>query len=504
MLSYQTKHVTTAYMKPIFLILLFFDFAMACSFEKKQVNNQSAIALQPAPEAEVKRVPKTIVSSSEKTVRQDTLDIKKAPKQAPTKTPVRINKSAVSTKKFPVAPGNPANKGVITNTARLNKNLQAATSGDLLMRKAVNKAIANGYKALKQPIRVITTKSYMVDTENKHNFNSVAPYWHQQEDGTWKSIDGKANGLSGKIGDTVKLQRGVGKEVPTLALAYVASSDPEEKEKFAARAVEYCQKFFLDPDTHMNPNLDYAQLIPGQKKIRIETVVEGEKLVDIVDALLLLQSSKHYTPKFDREIKEWFGSMADWMANSPTGKQADKRTVGNIGVIYETMRAAFAIFSGDTTYAQQRLPRIKQRLFDEIDSDGGLKRELKRAKPNMYSNKALQAWTNLADIMSGQGINLWALEEGGKNLEKAILFMVPYMMGEQKLNDKEEIRPDYFLKVARTAQYAYRNHPATIQTLERFLEKYDQDFRQGDDTRVLTESYLPWKEAGQQPAISGY
>ncbi|WP_147275605.1 alginate lyase family protein [Adhaeribacter pallidiroseus] len=484
--------------------IAFFDLTFACSFEKKPENNQKVISLQPASKPVVRAAPQPVVNLTEKVVLQDTLDVKKSLKHESVNGPARGTKPSGVKKKIPEAPGKLVNKGVITNTANLNKNLQAATSGDLLMKKAVDKAITDGYKALKKPIAVITTKSFMVDTEDKHNFNSVAPYWHQQDNGTWKRIDGKANGLSGKIGDTVKLQKGVGSVVPTLALAYVASSNPAEKEKFAARAIEYCQKFFLNPATRMNPNLDYAQLIPGQNKIRVESAVEGEKLVEIVDALLLLQSSKHYTPEFDRQIRSWFGDMADWMVNSPTGKQADKKIRGNIGVIYETMRAAFAIFSGDTSYARRRLPRVKERLFAEMDSDGGLKLELGRAKPNMYSNKALNAWLTLARIMAIQDVDLWTLEENGKSLEKAVLFMVPYMMGEKKLNDTEEVQPRYFKEVARTAQYAYRNHPATVQALEQFLVKYDTDFREGDDPAILTESYLPWMKGLPQPEFSSF
>ncbi|QNF35642.1 alginate lyase family protein [Adhaeribacter swui] len=486
-------------MKQFALLLLCFDLTIACTFEKKTENNQSATALPST--ADIKLLPDSTpqVNTATRLVAQETpalpetLALKQVPKRQAAQDTTKFKKITPSGKKLPDVPVKPGARGVMTNTALLNKNLRAASSGNLLLSKAVEKAITNGYKALQQPIQVITTKTYMVDTDDKHNFNTVAPYWHQQPDGSWEKIDGKGNGLSKKIGDTEKLQKGIGKVVPDLALAYVASSDPVEKEKFAARAIEYCQQFFLDPATRMNPNLDYAQLIPGKKKIRIETAVEGEKLVDIVDALLLLQTSKHYTPEFDRQIRKWFADMADWMANSPTGKQADKRTVGNIGVIYESMRAAFAIYGGDTSYARQRLPRIKERLSDEMNADGGLEHELDRAKPNMYSNKALQAWVRLARILSIQGINLWTLEEDGKSLEKAILFMVPYMLGEKKMNNTEKIQPNYFRKVARTAQYAYRDHPKTVQELERFLVKYDQGFREGYDPSILTEPYLPWQ-----------
>lgn len=492
-------------MRQIVVLLLFFNLAFACTFEKKPQNNQPTTTL-PAP-------PKTgLVTNTTQAVKLieepplsdtiDTLDVKHTPKQKPVKTSVRVDKPSVSIKKAPKMPIKPINRGVMTNAAQLSRNLVAATSGDRLLKKAVDKAIANGYKALEKPILVITTKTYMVDTKDKHNFNSVAPYWHQQPDGDWERIDGKGNGLSKKIGDTEKLQKGIGTVVPALALAYVASNNPDEKEKFAARAMEYCQKFFLDPATRMNPNLDYAQLIPGHNKIRVETAVEGEKLVDIVDALLLLQSSKHYTPEFDRQIRGWFGEMADWMVHSPTGKQSDRKVSGNIGVIYETMRAAFAIFSGDTTYAAKRYPRIKERLFSEMNADGGLYRELDRKKPNMYSNKALQAWVRLFRILSVQGLDVWNLEEDGKSLEKAILFMVPYMMGEKKMNDSEKVETKYFRKVARTAQYAYRNHPKTVQELERFLVKYDTGFRQGDEPSILTDPYLPWKEAGPLHELS--
>lgn len=393
---------------------------------------------------------------------------------------------------------NPVDTGISLNLVRVNRNLESAGKGDPYFKRVTNRAVNVGKDAMSRPLQHIYRKNYdpsNIDPNFFKNFNpqnilTFAPYWHKGKNGVWYRIDGKGNGLSAKVGDTVKIQA-VCATVQDLAFAYIAASG-EQKEQFAKRLVDNVQVFFLDKTTGMLPNLDYAQLIPGNKDIRVEAMVEAPFLVKVCDAIILIKDSKYYTPEFERGIKQWFADFLKWMTTSRLGLEAEKRILGNIGVIYELMLASFAAFTDNEEFLSKRYEKVKARLWREMAPNGSFPEELKRHKANMYSNKALQAWVQVAKVYNIRGFNLWLEEKDGKSLKKAGLFLVPYMMGEKSLARGEKVNVNYALDTFRTLQFVYKNDLEAVKEFGRFLKKYDGAFRNGNDTGALVEPFMPW------------
>src|SRR5512144_3453095 len=102
--------------------------------------------------------------------------------------------------------------------------------------------------------------------------------------------DGERNPEINKITDHRSLDD-LENAVETLALAYYFKGD----EAHAAKAVQLLRTFFLDPATRMNPNLEYAQFIPGINTGRGIGLIETRGLPRVVDAIGLLAGSKSLT-----------------------------------------------------------------------------------------------------------------------------------------------------------------------------------------------------------------
>lgn len=89
--------------------------------------------------------------------------------------------------------------------------------------------------------------------------------------------------------------------VTTLALAWYFSGE----EKYAQKATELIRVWFFDKDTRMNPNLEYAQMIPGHNggKGRCYGVLDSYSFVEMLDAVKLLEQSKSLRPKIPSSCK---------------------------------------------------------------------------------------------------------------------------------------------------------------------------------------------------------
>ncbi len=278
----------------------------------------------------------------------------------------------------------------------------------------------------------VTSKGSTPPSGDKHDYMSQAPYFWpdpKKPDGLpYIRRDGERNPEINKITDHSTLDK-LEDATETLALAYYLKGE----EAYARKAVELLRVFFIDPATKMNPNLQYAQFIPGVNTGRGIGLIETRGLTRVVDAIGLLDGSPALTQKDYLDLRSWFAEFLRWMQESKNGRD-ESAAKNNHGTYYDVQVTALALFLGKEDLAKSILQTAKQkRITLQIETDGRQPLELVRTKAWGYSVGNLDGLMLLARLGENVGIDLWHFETSdGRSIQKALDFLLPFGLGDKK------------------------------------------------------------------------
>jgi hypothetical protein len=201
-----------------------------------------------------------------------------------------------------------------------------------------------------KPVSVME-KSFTPESGNKHDYMSQAPYfWYDSSKPNGRPYlrrDGQRNPEIYKITDRTYLGK-LDEACQVLSLAFYFTGN----EKYAAKASQLLQTWFLDEDTKMNPNLDFGQAVPGINNGRGIGIIETIALTGIADAASLLKGASSWTTADDKSLKQWYSQYLNWMLTSKNGKD-EHAAKNNHGTWYYAQAIDFALFTGNQSKAIQ-------------------------------------------------------------------------------------------------------------------------------------------------------
>src|SRR6202041_3887057 len=188
--------------------------------------------------------------------------------------------------------------------AEMLARLKGAPAIDSRKQEVVTAVTAAADKAMHEGPFSVMQKAVLPPSGDKHDYMSQAPYfWADpaKPNGVpYIRRDGERNPELKKISDHDNLGR-MAEDARNLALAYYLTGNAA----YAQRSSLLLRTWFLNPETKMNPNLEFGQGIPGINTGRGIGIIESRSLLGATEAVGLLAGSKTWTTADEQGIKTW-------------------------------------------------------------------------------------------------------------------------------------------------------------------------------------------------------
>ncbi|HEV7298249.1 MAG TPA: alginate lyase family protein [Tepidisphaeraceae bacterium] len=316
---------------------------------------------------------------------------------------------------------------------------------------AYRQLLADAESLLPAPLLSVTQKQHVPPSGDKRDYFSLSVYyWPDPNSPTGLPYVPRDGMINPEVDDYDRPHLAlVCTSVDTLATAYALGRD----ERFAAKAAAMLRTWFVDEQTRMNPNMLFAQYIPGENVttpwkdyparfvpgtggrkgiwVSFGGVIEDHPLITLTDSIRMLRGSAAWTIADDEAVRHWYRAYADWLLTHQHGlDEAGCRN--NHASWYWAGIAAFLQFVGDDDRVRQYSETYwPPRLQIQIEPDGSQPEELCRAISKSYTAFTICSFTNWAIAASACGFDAWAYATpDGRSVGKAIDWMLPYLTGQ--------------------------------------------------------------------------
>ena len=307
-------------------------------------------------------------------------------------------------------------------------------AAEAILRKQI---LAEADWAMQQKPITVTASFSPRSAGGKHDFFSEADYFWpdpKNPDGPYINRDGESNPAN--FVEHRKAMIRFSEIIGALASAYKITGD----QKYVRQAIIHLKAWFIDPETLMNPNLQFAQAIKGKFTGRNYGIIDSIHLMEVAQGLIVMEDCPAMDAQTTEGVKKWFAEYTNWLLTSKPGIE-EKLTKNNHSTCWAMQVASFAklcnnqaeLDSISVMYKTVLLPR-------QMGTDGSFPLELARTKPYGYSIFDLDAMTTLCQILSTPKDNLWAFETpDGKSIKKGISYLYPYVADKSKWQLKPDV-----------------------------------------------------------------
>lgn len=371
-------------------------------------------------------------------------------------------------------------EGIFVDFTKIEKVKKQIKKGNEKYLPAYKFLIEKAETALNEGVFSVMDKKRTPPSGDKHDYLSMGPYWWPD---TTKADrlpyirrDGEVNPETrGEYVDTDSKNKFFA-NVETLGWAYFFSGE----KKYAEKTVQLLEAWFINPETRMNPNLNFAQGIPGICDGRGIGIIDWSGINKIITSIQILDAGGFLNENTRTGLKSWFGEYLNWLLTSEYGRFEDDY-FNNHGTWYDVQAVGIEMLLGKTDLAKERLDQVKtKRIAAQIEPDGSQPHELARTKSLGYSTMNLRGFIHLANLAQKMDVDLWNFEtSNGRSIKKALEFLLPFANGEKKweyqqLGDLDEaietLKTDFLMAASSIDLPKYVNVAKTIQSTEKSIE----------------------------------
>ncbi len=327
--------------------------------------------------------------------------------------------------------------------------------------------------ALDSRIFSVCNKTSLPASGNVHDYYSIAPYfWPNTE--TPDSLpyvrrDGEVNPGARTESTDFSEKEQFFNAISNLGTAYFYSED----EKYAQKAIQLLNAWFIDTATFVNPHLNYAQGIPGINEGRCLGIIEFGGIGKVVTTLEILKLGHVLPVELASGIDDWLSQYFDWLKNSEFGMMEASR-INNHGTHYDGQLCGFLCYlNRDADVANYLETVVKKRIAYQIEPDGSQPHELVRTKAFTYSAMNLRGLTRLAQYGKRVGVDLWGYEtEDGRSIKQGYVYLASYLRDNKEWDYKQITKGDYYAHFAKDLLLTAKNfnEPALIKIAEDYLQ----------------------------------
>jgi hypothetical protein len=316
-------------------------------------------------------------------------------------------------------------------------NLQASDLKDKVIEALKETEIARA-KAYLSSVPVAVTDAYCPRSAGGiHDFYSEGDYWWpdpKNPGGAYQQRDGQTNPDNFTEHRYAMIR--LSEITATLTSAWLLTED----KVYADKALEHLNAWFVDTATIMNPHMLYAQAIFGKVTGRGIGLIDAYHFVEVARSIKVLADRGGITTQQAEKLKAWFSEFLKWMTTHEYGI-SEMNWKNNHGTCWAATAASMAVLTNNYEIKKLCIDRFKNILLpNQMAANGSFPFELKRTKPYGYSLFNIDAFYNVAEILSTPEDNLFEYEtKEGKSLKKGLEFIYPYIVDKSKWPYDEDI-----------------------------------------------------------------